>query len=134
MANDKLNMRLERVQVQQVKVEEPKQIQSGKNIGKDYWKIGIKSPDGWMNAMAFSEEDKNAYVGLEGSTVPLSVWEELWESKHYTKCGFPSKVDLIDIRLQELEKLMAGVTKFLHYYCSKNPGAAEELKNYTNSK
>ncbi len=131
MANDKLNMRLERVQVQQVKVQEPKQIQNGKNKGKDFWGIGIKTIDGWMNAMAFSEEDKDAYAQLEDKTVHLSVWEEMWQDKHYTKCGFPSKVDLIDIRMKELEDKMAGVTKFLHYYCSKNEGAAEELKNYT---
>ena len=132
MANEKLNMRLERVQVQQVKVEEPKQIQSGKNIGKDYWRIGIKIVDGWMNATAFTEEDKNAYAALEDKTAHLSVWEELWKEKHYTKCGFPNKVDLLDIRIEELEKLMAKQTKFIRFYCSKNPETIEELKQFEN--
>ncbi len=130
MVNEKLNIRLETVKILQVDVKEAKQIQSGKNQGKDFWGIGIKTEDGWMNTTAFSPEDRDQYAALQDKTADLSVWEEEWKDKHYTKCGFPSKTDILELRIQELEKITKRQSKFIRFYCEQNPEIVEQLKQF----
>lgn len=107
MANEKINERIELVRID---TKQEKDVKKGQNKqGKDWtmWPVSIKSGDVWMNGAFFKEEDINKFRELrEDKSIYLKLWEEEYNGNHYTKFGFLTKTDQLEIRLKRLETFM----------------------------
>ena len=90
-----LNAQLKTVQIDQVKVEP---TVTGKN-GKPYNKVGIQTPQGWLNNIFWDGRQVEKIEAAQGSTLEVIEFEEEYNGNMYAKFKLPSRTDMLEIRL-----------------------------------
>jgi len=75
------------------------------------WKVtqvGIKIAGEWHNAGLFKEADIDMVKAHEGKELSVELFQEEYNGKMYNKFKVPSKLDLLEQRIIDLEKT-AGI-------------------------
>ena len=70
------------------------------------WKVtnvGIKIAGEWHNAGLFKEQDIDTVKIHEGKELAVTLYQEEYKDKMYNKFKVPSKLDLLEQRIEELE-------------------------------
>lgn len=105
-------MSIEQVRITKVfKTDRPKGSQTpfkSKN-GKPFWKVGIltdKFGDMWYSTLAFSQEDE-VYKLEAGDEKTIKIWEE----NGFKNFKLPTKTDLLEIRVENIEKWIRDQVK-----------------------
>ena len=105
--------------IEKVNVKDPKTYQS-KKTGKEeqYWPVGVKIKGVWYNANIFEKKIADRLKEVEGTEIPLSLYDEEYNGTTYKKFRIPSKldnlVDRVDTIEKELKELKQLVDGFLH--------------------
>lgn len=75
------------------------------------WKVtqvGIKIGGEWHNAGIFKEQDIDMIKEHEGKELFVELFQEEYNSKMYNKFKVPSKLELLEQRIVDLEKTVFG--------------------------
>ena len=70
------------------------------------WKVtqvGIKIGGEWHNAGLFKETDIDLVKEHEGKELAIELYQEEYKDKMYNKFKIPSRLDLLEERIKELE-------------------------------
>ena len=70
------------------------------------WKVtqvGIKIAGEWHNAGLFKETDIDLVKEHEGKELAIELYQEEYKDKMYNKFKIPSRLDLLEERIKELE-------------------------------
>ena len=81
------------------------QVKEGETNGRK-WKVtqvGIKIAGEWHNAGLFKEQDIDTVKIHEGKELAVTLYQEEYNGKMYNKFKVPSKLDLLEQRIEELE-------------------------------
>jgi len=71
------------------------------------WKVtnvGIKIAGEWHNGGLFKEQDIDMVKAHEGKELTVELYQEEYNGKMYNKFKVPSKLDLLEARIVDLEK------------------------------
>lgn len=70
------------------------------------WQVGINTAEhGWINAAIFNEPEKDKIANLkDDDTLHLEIYDEEYQGKVYKKFRLPKKIDLLELRVIEIEK------------------------------
>jgi len=75
------------------------------------WKVtnvGIKIAGEWHNAGLFKEIDIDTVKAHEGKELTIELFQDTYQDKVYNKFKVPSKLDLLEQRIIDLEKTVFG--------------------------
>ncbi len=78
---------------------------------KRKWKVtqvGIKIAGEWHNAGLFKEAEVDLVKEHEGKELAIELYQEEYNNKMYNKFRLPSKLDLLEQRVKDLEKTVFG--------------------------
>ena len=81
------------------------QVKEGETNGRK-WKVtqvGIKIAGEWHNAGLFKEYEIDLVKEHEGKELAVELFQEEYNDKMYNKFKVPSKLDLLEQRVKELE-------------------------------
>ena len=73
------------------------------------WKVtnvGIKIAGEWHNAGLFKEADIDMIKQHEGKELTVELFQEEYNGKMYNKFKIPSKLDLLEQRVEQLEEMV----------------------------
>ena len=65
--------------------------------------VGIKIGGEWHNAGLFKETDIDLVKEHEGKELAIELYQEEYKDKMYNKFRIPSRLDLLEERIKELE-------------------------------
>ena len=94
-----LNPEIKIIQIDQVNVDEP---QMSKN-GKEFFKVGISTPEGWLNNIFFENKHVDQIVNSQGGELEVVVYDEEYNGNMYKKFKLPTRLDRLEMRVIVLE-------------------------------
>lgn len=72
--------------------------------GKDYWQCGIKVNGVWYNGTLWDQKEVDKFQKINtGMDVPVITFKEEYNGKEYDKFKFPTRLDLLEQRVEVLE-------------------------------
>lgn len=94
--------------IAKVKIEETstKESKVAKN-GNRYTPCGIKVEGKWYNQILFDKDVKKFEEIKQGNIIELVFYQEDYEGITYNKFKFPGKLDMLEARIEVLEKLVS---------------------------
>ena len=87
------------------------QVKEGETNGRK-WKVtqvGIKIAGEWHNAGLFKEYEIDLVKEHEGKELAVELFQEEYKDKMYNKFKVPSKLDLLEQRVKELEEIVSKI-------------------------
>lgn len=82
-----------------------KEVKTSKS-GKKYQQVGVKVSGGWYNGIFFGKDIDKINNLKSGKPVTLVFFQEEYQGKMYAKFKFPSRLDLLEARIEEIERCL----------------------------
>lgn len=79
-----------------------KETKTAKN-GNPYCSVGIKIGGKWYNGLMWGDAIEHAKLWKSGDKIMLAFFQEEYKGKMYSKFKIPTKTDLLDSRMANME-------------------------------